>query len=313
MGYIDGLGVGLDKVAVMTDAQRTDDRGCRCNSGRSFLCGRCILHRGRNCRCGRSGFDKGIVCIQSHGKCRIRLKRWVHGSRSLRLDTRLCRLCHVAPFEDGLSHGRRDEELGTPREQPRAVFGGGGLVVHGNVEDCGKLVVHVVALHGFQAHLLWHHPAVLVREHIILLGTHGADNMSGGGQNTLDKGVLTGRDLGPVGEGVPLQVGVEIQQIVPAMGDAVDDDDLGSCLFTDAYGLDVGFGGIVFEREDLITAQMGIKVGRAVLGIDDGDTRPVACHAVSDQEATNRSCPNLKLPPVQAASWLHGAWIVLIA
>ena len=81
MGYIDGLGIGLDKVAVMTDAQRNDDRGCRCNSGRSFLCGRCILHRGRNCRCGRSGFGKGIVCIQSHGKCRIRLKRWVHGSR----------------------------------------------------------------------------------------------------------------------------------------------------------------------------------------------------------------------------------------
>ena len=68
------------------------------------------------------------------------------------------------------------------------------------------------------------------------------------------------------------------------MGDAVDDDYLGSCLLTDSYGLDVGFGSIVFEREDLITAQMGIKVSRAVLGIDDGDTGPVACHAVSDKE-----------------------------
>ena len=204
--------------------------------------------------------------------------------RSLRLNIRLCRLCHVTPFEDGLPHGRCNEKLGTPREQSRAVFGRGGLVVHGYIQNRGELVIHVVTLYGFQAHLLWNHLAVLVREHVILLGTHGADNMSGGCQNTLDKGVLTGRDLGPVGEGVALQVGVEIQQIVPAMGDAVDDDYLGSCLLTDADGLDVGFGSIVFEGEDLITAQMGIKVCRAVLGIDDGDTRPVACHAVSDQE-----------------------------
>ena len=108
--------------------------------------------------------------------------------------------------------------------------------------------------------------------------------MSGGCQNTLDKGVLTGCNLGPVGEGVALQVGVEIQQIIPAMGDAVDDDYLGSCLLANTDGLDVGFGGIVFEGEDLITAQMGIKVGRAVLGINDGDFRPVACHSVSDKE-----------------------------
>ena len=108
--------------------------------------------------------------------------------------------------------------------------------------------------------------------------------MSGGCQNTLDKGVLTGRDLGPVGKGVALQVGVEIQQIIPAMGDAVDDDYLGSCLLTDADGLNVSFGSIVFEAEDLITAQMGIKVCLTVLGINDSDFRPVACHSVSDKE-----------------------------
>ena len=100
----------------------------------------------------------------------------------------------------------------------------------------------------------------------------------------MDKGVLTGCDFGPIGKGVSLQVGVEIQQIVPAMGNAVDDDYLGSCLLTDADGLDVSFGSIVFEGEDLITTQMGIKVSRAVLGIDDGDFRPVACHSVSDKE-----------------------------
>ena len=186
---------------------------------------------------------------------------------SLRLNTRLCRLRHVAPFENGLTDSRRDEKFGTPREQSRAVFGRSGLVIHGYIEDCGKLVIHVIALYGFQAHLLWNHLAVLVREHIILFATHGADHMSGRGKDTLDKGVLTGCDLRPICKGVALQVGVEIQQIIPAMGNAVDDDYLGSCLLTDTDGLDVGFGSIVFEGEDLITAQMGIKVCRAVLVI----------------------------------------------
>ena len=139
-------------------------------------------------------------------------------------------------------------------------------------------------MYGFQAHLLWNHLAVLVREYIVLLGTHCADHMSRRGKDTLDKGVLTGCDLRPICKGVALQVGVEIQQIVPAMGNAVDDDYLGSSLLTDTDGLDVGFGCIVFEGEDLITAQMGIKISRAVLGINDGDFRPVARHSVSDQK-----------------------------
>ena len=157
-------------------------------------------------------------------------------------------------------------------------------MVHRYIQNRSKLVIHVVALYGFQAHLFGNHLTILIREHIILLAAHGANNMSGGCQNPLDKSVLTGCDLGPVGEGVALQVGMEIQQIIPAMGNAVDDDYLGSCLLTDTDGLDVGFGSIVFEGEDLITAQMGIKVSRAVLGINDGDFRPVACHSVSDKE-----------------------------
>ena len=102
--------------------------------------------------------------------------------------------------------------------------------------------------------------------------------MSGGCQNPLDKSVLTGCDLGPVGEGVALQVGMEIQQIIPAMGNAVNNDYLGSCLLANADGLNVGFGSIVFEGEDLITAQMGIKVSRAVLGINDCIFRLIPVH-----------------------------------
>ena len=168
--------------------------------------------------------------------------------RSLRLNTRIRK---IAPFEDGLTDGRRDEKFGTPREQSRAVFGCGSLVVHGYIEDCGKLVIHIIALYGFQAHFLWNHLAVLVREYIILLATHRTDDMTRGCQNTLDKGVLTGRNLCPVRKGVALQVGVEIQQVIPAMGDTVDDDYFGSCLLTDADGLNVGFGSIVFEGEEI--------------------------------------------------------------
>ena len=202
----------------------------------------------------------------------------------LRGRIRLCGLRHVAPFEDGLPHGRSYRELRMPCKEPRSVFGGGGLVVHGDVQHGGELIVHVIALHGLQAHLLGDHLAVLVREDIILLGTHGADDVARGVENALDEGILTGRNLGPVGKGVTLQVGVEIEQIIPAVGDAVDDDDLGPCLFTDADGLDVGLGRVVGQGENLITAQMGIEIGRTVLGIDDGNTRPVGGHAVSNEE-----------------------------
>ena len=157
-------------------------------------------------------------------------------------------------------------------------------MVHGNVQHGGELIVHVIALHGLQAHLLGHHFAVLVRENIILLGAHGADDVARGVENALDEGILTGCDLGPVGKGVALQVGVEIEQIIPAMGDAVDDDHLGTRLFTNTDSLDVGLGGVVGQGEDLIIAQMGIEIGRTVLGIDDGNTGPVGGHAVSDEE-----------------------------
>ena len=105
---------------------------------------------------------------------------------------RLRDLCHVAPFEDGLPHGRGYRELGTPCKEPCSVFGGSGLVVHGDVQHGGELIVHVITLHGLQSHLLGHHLAVLVREDIILLGAHGADDVTRGVENALDEGILTG-------------------------------------------------------------------------------------------------------------------------
>ena len=109
--------------------------------------------------------------------------------------------------------------------------------------------------------------------------------MARGVENPLDKGVLTGRDLGPVGKGVALQIGVEIQQIVPAMRDTVDDDYLHACTFADTDGVDV-FLGIVRlrERQYIVGSQMGIEVRTPVLGVDDGYLGPVGGHAVGDKK-----------------------------
>ena len=72
VGYIDGLGIGIDKVAVMTNAQRNDNTR-RCRLGWLFLYGRCYL-------CGRV-IEERAVGVQTDGKFGVRLKRWVHGGR----------------------------------------------------------------------------------------------------------------------------------------------------------------------------------------------------------------------------------------
>ena len=75
----------------------------------------------------------------------------------------------VAPLQDRLSYAGRDRKFGMSRKQSRAVLAGDGLVIHRHVEYGGKLVIHVVALYGFESHLFGNHLAVLVREHVILL------------------------------------------------------------------------------------------------------------------------------------------------
>ena len=100
------------------------------------------------------------------------------------------------------------------------------------IQDYGKFIVHAIPLHGFKAHFLRDHLTVLFIEHIILLGAHGTDNMHGRLEDFLHKGILTGCDLGPVCKGVALQSCMEIQQVVPALGDTVHDDYLHTCIFT---------------------------------------------------------------------------------
>ena len=55
------------------------------------------------------------------------------------------------------------------------------------------------------------------------------------------------------------------------MRDTVDDDYLCSCLLTNRDSLDIGFGSIVVECEDLITAKMSIEIGETILGVDNCD------------------------------------------
>ena len=82
-----------------------------------------------------------------------------------------------------------------------------------------------------------------------------------------------------------MQIGVEIQQVIPAMGDTVDDDYLHACTFADTDGVDV-FLGIVRlrEGEHAVGSQVCIEVRTPVLGVNDGDFAPVGGHAVSDEE-----------------------------
>ena len=47
------------------------------------------------------------------------------------------------------------------------------------IQNDGKFIVHAIPLHGFKAHFLRDHLAVLFIEHIILLGAHGTDDMHG--------------------------------------------------------------------------------------------------------------------------------------
>ena len=167
-----------------------------------------------------------------------------------------------------------------------SVFGCRGIVLHVHVEDDGELIVHVVTLHSLQPYFLRNHLPVTLVKHVLLFAAHGTDDMARGIEDTLDKGVLTRRDLGPVGKGVALQIGVEIQQVIPAMRDTVDDDYFHARTFADTDGIDVFLRVVGFrEGKYVVGSQMGIEVCTAVLGIDNGDFRPVGSHTAGQQQA----------------------------
>ena len=191
----------------------------------------------------------------------------------------------VAPVENLHPDLFRKRKFRLSGEEFRAVFGSQSIVLHVDIKYDGELVVYIIPLYGFKTHFLGDHLAVALVEHILLLAPHRTDHMARGVENPLDKGILPGRDLGPVGEGVALQIGVEIQQVIPAMGDAVDDDYLHACAFADTDGVDV-FLGIVRlrERQYVVGSQMGIEVRTPVLGVNDSDFAPVGGHAVGDKE-----------------------------
>lgn len=72
-----------------------------------------------------------------------------------------------------------DGKLGTAHEQTCSVFGSLHMVFEVYIQNDGKFIVHAIPLHGFKAHFLRDHLAVLFIEHIILLGAHGTDDMHG--------------------------------------------------------------------------------------------------------------------------------------
>ena len=158
-----------------------------------------------------------------------------------------------------------DGELGAAHEQTCSVFGGLHMVFEVYIQNDGKFIVHAIPLHGFKAHFLRDHLAVLFIEDIILLGAHGTDDMHRRLQDFLHKGILTGCDLGPVCKGIALQSCMEIQQVVPALGDTVHDDYLHACIFTEGDGLDVILRGVITtERNHIVGPEVSIEIGRAI-------------------------------------------------
>ena len=77
-------------------------------------------------------------------------------------------------------------------------------------------------------------------------------------KDTLYKGVLSRCYLRPISKRVALQVSMEVQQIIPAVRYAVDDDYLCSRLLAYTYSLDICFGSVVVKSENLIGAKMSI-------------------------------------------------------
>lgn len=182
----------------------------------------------------------------------------------LRLYDRLLGI-EVTPIQDGLADFRGNGEFGTAHEQTCSVFGSLHMVFEVYIQDDGKFIVHAIPLHGFKAHFLRDHLTVFFIEHIILLGTHGADDMHRRLEDFLHKGILTGCNFGPVRKRVALQACMEIQQVVPTLGDTVYDDYIHTCIFAECDSFDVILRGVVSaEGNHIVSPQVSIKIGRTI-------------------------------------------------
>ena len=58
---------------------------------------------------------------------------------------------------------------------------------------------------------------------------------------------------------------MEIQQVVPALGDTVHDDYLHACIFTEGDGFDVILRGVITtEGDHIVGPEVSIEIGRAI-------------------------------------------------
>ena len=89
--------------------------------------------------------------------------------------------------------------------------------------------------------------------------------MHGRLEDFLHKGILPGCNFGPVCKGVALQSCMEIQQIVPALGNGIHDDYLHACIFTEGDGLDVILRGVITtEGNHIVGPEVSIEISRAI-------------------------------------------------
>ena len=74
---------------------------------------------------------------------------------------------------------------------------------------------------------------------------------------------------------------MEIQQVVPTLGDTVYDDYIHTCIFAECDSFDVILRGVVSaEGNHIVSPQVSIKIGRTIFWVYDGYFTPVSGHAI---------------------------------
>ena len=117
-------------------------------------------------------------------------------------------------------------------------------MLHIDVKNYGKFIVNTIPHYSFKTNLFRNHLTILLIEDIILLASHGANDMLFTLQYFLHESIDSWSDLLPISKAVTLQVGMVFQQVIPALRYGIYDNDFHTCIFTNPYGFHIGFGGV---------------------------------------------------------------------
>ena len=106
----------------------------------------------------------------------------------------------ITPIKDNLSCSWGNHEVRFINEKVCSVLRHHTLMLHIDVKNYGKFIVYSIPHNSFQSYFLRHHFTILLIEDIILLASHGADDMSFTLQYLLHEGIHPWSNLLPIGE-----------------------------------------------------------------------------------------------------------------